>query len=90
MQVEDRSHSTLSANGLTLVGFGSYNTFYDLVNGSSTETGLDVRFSVPGGGVVEIEVGRGVSDVNGNFVFLAGQEPLIEGNVGALCAALTP
>lgn len=90
VQVEDRSHSTLSANGITLDGYGSYNTVYDLTNGTSTETGLDVRFSLPHGGVVVIEVGRSISDANGNIVFLAGKNPLLEGDFNALCAALTP
>jgi hypothetical protein len=90
VQVEDRSHSTLSANGITLDGYGSYNMFFDPTDGSSTETGLDVRFSLPRGGVVVIEEGRSISDANGNVVFLAGKWPLLEGDLGALCAALTP
>jgi hypothetical protein len=93
IQVEDRSRSTLSADGITLVGYGSYNTFYDLVNSASTETGLDVRFSLPEGGVVVIEVGRGTVETSGNgfnIVFLAGPHPLLEGDLGSLCAALTP
>jgi hypothetical protein len=83
---------TLSANGKSVTGnFGPMMiTFYFDANGNvirETENGLTFLFTVPGSGVIEMDVGRVIAE-NDEHVFIAGPHDFISGNTDALCAYL--
>ena len=76
--------STASANGKTLL------TNYPLVFITYTEddirVGLRNAYHVPGAGVVLLDAGRLILDVEtGDVVFEAGQHELLNGSVDAFC-----
>jgi len=52
--------------------------------------GINIRVSLPGGGILYIDRGRLVVDDNGNLVSEAGPHPSLHGDIPGLCAALTP
>ncbi len=87
---------TLSANGIELRFASSDNKFSDFQNQTLVEVGLVFRDSGPGVGVVLMDRGRLIwnVDANGEMVgsptFEAGPHPELHGDVGSLCAALTP
>jgi hypothetical protein len=74
----------------------SDNKFYDFQNQTLAEVGLVFRDSGPGVGVVLMDRGRLIwnIDANGEMVgpptFEAGPHPELHGDFGGLCAALTP
>jgi hypothetical protein len=82
----DRYTSSATANGKTLV------TNYPLVvitpseDGTRIELGLRNAYHVPGGGVVLLDAGRVVLDLEtGETVFEAGQHQFLEGDAEAFC-----
>jgi len=87
---------TLSANGIALGFVGSDNLFFDIQDQTLAEVGLVFRYSGPGVGVVLMDRGRLVwnLDDNGEMVgtptFEAGPHPGLHGDLGGTCAALTP
>lgn len=83
---------TLSANGKSVTGnFGpNMITLYYDANGNvvrEAENGLAYLFTVPGSGVIEMDVGRVIAE-NDQHVFIAGPHDFISGNTDALCRYL--
>jgi hypothetical protein len=76
-------------NGATLRGTFNANEIVDLVDGQAIEDGQVFRILMPGAGVVLLDVGRFVIDFDEGFVFLKGRHQFFEGDVDALCAALS-
>ena len=89
-QVEENYTGVFSANGLTVDTAGASLARFDLVNGGETDAGINIRVSLPRGGILYIDRGRLVFDSNGNLVFEAGSHPSLHGDIDGLCAALTP
>jgi hypothetical protein len=87
---------TLSANGIALGFAGSDNQFFDVQNQTLAEVGLVFRYSGPVVGVVLMDRGRLVWNVDdtgemvGSPTFEAGPHPGLHGDLGGLCAVLTP
>jgi hypothetical protein len=90
LQVEENYTGVFSANGLTVDTAGASLARFDLVNGGETDAGINIRVSLPRGGILYIDRGRLVFDGNGNLVFEAGSHPSLHGDIDGLCAALTP
>jgi hypothetical protein len=96
LHVLEHSTGILSANGIELRFASSDNKFFDLQNQTLAEVGLVFRYSAPGVGVVLMDRGRLVWNVddNGEMVgtptFEAGPHPGLHGDLGGTCAALTP
>jgi hypothetical protein len=88
-QVEENYTGFFSANGLTVNTAGATLSILDL-NGGETDAGINIRVSLPGGGILYIDRGRLVFDDNGNLVSEAGPHPSLSGDIDGLCAALTP
>ena len=88
-QVEENYTGVFTANGLAVdvagAGLGIFG-----INGGETNAGIDIRVSLPGGGILYIDRGRLVFDDNGNLVSEAGPHPSLHGDIPGLCAALTP
>jgi hypothetical protein len=79
-----------SANGLALTGHTADNfiTFFPLQK--QYEVGLNGVFTLPGGGLIALDVGRLVATFDGTIVVVNGPHDVLNGNDAALCAALTP
>jgi len=96
VHVLEQSSGTLSANGIDLRFASTDNKMYDLESQTVAEVGLVFRYSGPGVGVVLMDRGRLIwnIDANGEMVgdpvFEAGPHPELNGDFGGLCAALTP
>jgi hypothetical protein len=88
-EVEENYTGFFTANGLTVNTAGAGLGIFDL-NGGETNAGIDIRVSLPGGGILYIDRGRLVFDDNGNLVSEAGPHPSLHGDIPGLCAALTP
>jgi hypothetical protein len=88
-EVEVHYTGFFSANGLTVDTAGDTLSIFDL-NGGETDAGINIRVSLPGGGILYIDRGRLVFDDNGNLVSEAGPHPSLHGDIDGLCAALTP
>jgi hypothetical protein len=88
--VEENVTGTLTANGLTVYTAGNFLGRFDLVDGTVTNAGINIRVSVPGGGTLYIDRGRLVFDANGDLVTESGPHPSLHGDFPGLCAALTP
>jgi hypothetical protein len=86
----------LSANGIQLRFFSNDHKFADLRTQTMTELGVVFRYSAPGLGVVLMDRGRLIwnIDANGEMVgdpiFEAGPHPELHGDFRGLCAALSP
>jgi hypothetical protein len=89
LQVEENYTGVFTANGLAVDVAGATLSIFDL-NGGETDAGINIRVSLPGGGILYIDRGRLVVDDNGNLVSEAGPHPSLHGNIPGLCAALTP
>jgi hypothetical protein len=95
IQVITSSTGTVTANGITLLAHGQDNLFFDITDQTVMEVGLPGMTYLPGRGVVIQDAGRLVWSFD---AFFNGGSPLVEdgphpqlaGNIGALCAALTP
>ena len=62
----------------------------NLINGAGTDTGLDIRVTIPGVGNLYLDRGHLIFDSSGNLTFEAGPHPSLHGDIDGLCAALTP
>jgi hypothetical protein len=89
------SKGTLSANGIDITVRAARQAFYE--PGSMTEVGLIFQYALPGTGVVLMDRGRLVWDVDPDTgepvfppTFEAGPHPFRYGDVGKLCRVLTP
>jgi hypothetical protein len=87
--------ATESANGITLSGQIEDNQIFFDKTQQLYEVGLVDVQKLPGGGVVQIDVGRIVWSFDAFFgggdpTFVAGPHQALEGDFAALCAALTP
>jgi hypothetical protein len=87
----------LSANGITLRTQQANNRHYDLVQNTVVETGIVFKYLLPGTGVVLMDRGRLVWNIDpeagemvGDPIFEAGPHPSLHGDFGELCAVLTP
>ena len=87
----------LSANGITLRSRSADNLHFDFTQNTVVETGLVFQYRLPGTGVVLMDRGRLVWNIDpetgemiGEPVFEAGPHPQLHGDYGDLCAALTP
>jgi hypothetical protein len=95
LNVLEHSTGTLSANGIELRFASSDNMFFDLQNQTLAEVGLVFRYSGPGLGIVLMDRGRLIWNVDdtgemvGTPTFEAGPHPLLHGDFGGLCAVLT-
>ena len=89
LQVEENYTGVFSANGLAVNTAGAGLGIFDL-NGGETDAGINIRVSLPGGGILYMDRGRLVFDDNGNLVSEAGPHPSLHGDIPGLCAALTP
>jgi hypothetical protein len=97
VHVLERTVGTLSANGIELRDVSADNKFYDLRNSTEREVGLVVRDNFLGGKVVIMDRGRLVwnfdpetGETVGDPLVEAGPHPELHGDIGAMCAALTP
>lgn len=90
IQVEETTTGTFTANGLSVPMTGATLSTFDLINGTETDTGLNIRVFIPGGGNLYLDRGRLVFDSNGNVISEAGKHPSLHGDFDGLCAALTP
>jgi hypothetical protein len=95
MQVITSSTGTVTANGITLLAHGQDNLFFDIPDQTLMEVGLPGMAYLPGLGVIIQEVGRLVWSFDAFFnggppLVEEGPHPSLDGNIGALCAALTP
>jgi hypothetical protein len=87
----------LSANGITLRVRQADNKRFDFVENTVVETGLVFQYQLPGTGVVLMDRGRLVWNIDpetgemiGEPIFEAGPHPELHGDFGDLCAVLTP
>jgi hypothetical protein len=93
--VLEHSTGTLSANGIELRFSSSDNKFYDFGSNTLAEVGLVFRYSGPAVGVVLMDRGRLIWNIDdtGEMVglptFEAGPHPELHGDLDGLCAALT-
>jgi hypothetical protein len=78
-----------SANGITLTGHTA-DQFIFFPGGQQFEVGLNGVFTLPGGGLIAIDVGRVVVASDGTILVVNGPHDVLNGNDAALCAALTP
>jgi hypothetical protein len=96
LNVLEHSTGTLSANGIELRFASSDNQFFDVQNQTLAEVGLVFRYSRPGVGVVLMDRGRLIWNIDdtgemvGPPTFEAGPHPGLQGDLGSLCAVLTP
>jgi hypothetical protein len=75
---------TVSANGNTFrFVFDGHNTYF--ATGQMYTTGLQEQVTVPGAGLVIVDVGTLHFDANGNLVFAPGQHDFSVGAYPALC-----
>jgi hypothetical protein len=95
IQVFTRSVGTVSANGITLLAHGQDNVTYNIANQTVMEVGIPGGDYLPGLGVVIQDRGRLIWSFDAWFnggppLVEDGPHPSLAGDVGAVCAALTP
>lgn len=90
LRLEIRSTAAFSANGISIPTASAGMMTMNLIDGSGTDTGLDIRVTIPGVGNLYLDRGHLIFDGNGNLTFEAGSHPSLHGNIDGLCAALTP
>jgi hypothetical protein len=76
-------------NGKSLSGTVQSVEIVDLVDGQVTQNGQTFRIVVPGAGAVLLNIGKFIIDFEEGLVFLAGRQQFFEGDLDALCAALS-
>jgi hypothetical protein len=80
---------TNSVTGRSISGSGQFNGQVVLEEPFERQAGIQYHVVVPGAGVVLIDAGRLVFDALGDLVFQGGRHQVWDGDVAALCAALT-
>jgi hypothetical protein len=87
----------LSANGITLRTRQANNLQFDFIENTVVESGIVSRYQLPGTGVVLMDRGRLIWNIDpetgemvGSPIFEAGPHPSLHGDWGDLCAVLTP
>ena len=75
-------------NGKSLSGSFNQGEIVDPVEGHVAVNGIIFRITVPGAGVVLLDVGRFVFTFDDQLVFIAGQHQFLAGDLEGLCAAL--
>jgi hypothetical protein len=87
----------LSANGITLQIQQAYSRHFDFADNTVAETGLIFHYRLPGTGVILMDRGRLIWNIDpetgetvGPPIFEAGPHPTLHGDFGELCAVLTP
>jgi hypothetical protein len=63
---------TYSANGVSLVATADFTHTFDFTTGVNGDLGLEELLRSPGGGVIEVDAGRVLTDESGNVLFFAG------------------
>lgn len=88
---------TLSANGITIQVRSANNQHFDFTENTVVESGLVFQYRLPGTGVVLMDRGRLIWNIDpetgemvGDPIFEAGPHPQLHGDYGDLCAVLTP
>jgi hypothetical protein len=76
-------------NSKSLSGTINAGEIVDLVEGQAIESGQTFRILVPGSGAVLLNIGRFVFDFEEGLVFLKGNQQFFEGDLEALCTALS-
>jgi hypothetical protein len=78
-----------SVNGKTLRAMPFHNTVLaDRLIHEATTVGITFRVVVPGTGAVLLDVGKITATRSGGITFEAGKHQFLDGDLGALCAAL--
>jgi hypothetical protein len=95
IQIFTKSVGTVSANGITLITHGQDNVTINVANQTVMEVGIAGGDYLPGLGVVIQDQGRLIWSLDAFFnggspLVEDGPHPSLDGNIGALCAALTP
>jgi hypothetical protein len=97
VHILEHTLGSVSANGISLRDYSNDNKFFDARTLKAREIGVVFRDSLRGTGVVIMDRGRLIWNFDpetGEFVgpplFEAGPHPELNGEVGSLCAALTP
>jgi hypothetical protein len=87
----------LSANGITLRTQQANNRTFDFDGNTMVEMGIVSKYLLPGTGVVLMDRGRLIWNIDpetgetvGDPIFEAGPHPSLHGDFGELCAVLTP
>jgi hypothetical protein len=95
--VVEVTSGALSANGITIRFRSADNRDFDFSQNTMVETGVVFQYQLPGTGVVLMDRGRLVWNIDpetgemvGPPVFEAGPHPELHGDLGDLCAVLTP
>ncbi len=91
-QVHTRHDGTVTNldTGLTLRDPVHRTTFFDFVKGTMTVVGLELGITVPGSGVVALEAGRAVFDLDtGKVLFVAGPHQFLDEGFALVCEALS-
>jgi hypothetical protein len=94
--VLEHTSGTLSANGVELRTSSTDKQLIDFQSQTLVEVGVVFRYSAPGVGVVLMDRGRLIWNIDatgemvGPPVFEAGPHPELHGDFGGLCTALTP
>jgi hypothetical protein len=78
---------TNESTGRSVVDRGSFIQLLDLVRGTEAYIGVLRHVTVAGAGAIWLDVGRGVSDADGNVIFEVGVKDYDAG-LAALCAYL--
>jgi hypothetical protein len=76
---------SLSSEGATNTEIAIFTFNPDGSIASFRESGLFLRFNVPGGGAILLVVGHVVHAPDGSLTFVAGRQDLIEGNTADFC-----
>lgn len=80
--VTGKSYTTTFHN-TTFIDFDTSGNRIGLAN-----SGVGFRLTLPGGGVVFLDIGRFEVDAQGNVIWEAGPHHFLDGDFGGLCAAM--
>lgn len=93
VNLSDNGTATNPANGKTVKGHDAWTIIVEFENGepvTDTTVGLVFHFNAPGHGIVLIDAGRVVFDLQtSEVVVVNGPHQALEGDFAALCAALS-
>jgi hypothetical protein len=89
VKVDENRILTNLATGYTVNSPGHFSFTIDVQTGVAQERGLVDRINVPGKGVVVIDAGKIIVDMDGNLTFVAGPHQHFTGGDDVLCAALS-